>query len=141
MASVNKAIILGNLGRDPEIRYTQSGTAVCNFSVATTYKPKKGEEVTEWHNIIAWDRLAEICGEYLTKGSQVYIEGRLQTSSWEKDGVKKYKTEIVAFEMKMLGQGQGKKNDQGQRSNQQSQGQRQNRNNQPPEDDDSGIPF
>ena len=105
---INKAIIVGNLGRDPEVKYTQNGTAVCNFSVATTYKAKDKEPTTEWHKVVAWGRLAEICGEYLTKGSQVYIEGRLQTRSWDdQDGNKRYTTEIVASEMKMLG-GKGK---------------------------------
>lgn len=106
--SVNKAILIGNLGRDPEIRYTASGTAVANFTIATSERWKDKEtgedkEQTEWHRIVAWRRLAEICGEYLTKGSRVYIEGRLQTRSWEKDGVTRYTTEIVAGDMMMLG--------------------------------------
>ncbi len=105
---INKAIVVGRLGGDPEVRYTQGGTAVANFTVATTEKWKdksSGEmqEQTEWHRIVAWQRLGEICGEYLSKGSQVYIEGKLQTRSWEKDGVKRYTTEIIAKEMKMLG--------------------------------------
>ena len=104
---INKAIIVGNLGADPEIRHTQSGTQVTNFNVATTerYKNKDGEQVdeTEWHRIVAWQRLAEICGEYLTKGSKVYIEGKIQTRKWQdKDGNDRYTTEIVAREMKML---------------------------------------
>lgn len=108
MASVNKAIIIGNLGRDPELKYMTSGDAVCNFTIATkdTWKDRDGnqQEKTEWHNIVAFKRLAEICGEYLKKGSQVYIEGRIQTRSWEdKDGVKKYFTDIVADRMQMLG--------------------------------------
>jgi single-strand DNA-binding protein len=108
MASVNKAILVGNLGRDPEMRYTQSNTAVCNFSIATTdkYKDKSGEwqESTEWHNIVAWAKLAEICAEYLRKGKQVYIEGRLQTREWtDKSGQKRYTTEVIAREMQMLG--------------------------------------
>ena len=109
MASVNKVMLIGNLGRDTETRYTQGGTCVANFSIATseTWKDKNtGEkkEQTEWHKIVAWGRLGEICGEYLKKGSQVYIEGSLQTRSWEdKEGVKKYTTEIKAYEMKMLG--------------------------------------
>ncbi len=108
MAGINKAIIIGRLGRDPEIRYTQDGKAVANFSVATseTWKDKaSGEkkERTEWHRIVAFDRLGEICGEYLSKGKQVYIEGRLQTRSWEKDGVTRYTTEIVATDMQMIG--------------------------------------
>ena len=109
MSAVNKAIILGRLGRDPEVRYTPSGDAVCNFSVATTesWKDKQtGEkkERTEWHRCVAWRQLGEICGEYLTKGKQVYIEGRLQTRSWDdRDGNKRYTTEIVANQMTMLG--------------------------------------
>jgi single-strand DNA-binding protein len=106
---INKAIIVGNLGRDPEIRYTPSGVAVANFTVATSEKWKdkntgEMQEKTEWHRVVAWRRLAEICGEYLSKGRQVYIEGRIQTRDWEdKEGNKRYTTEIVANEMKMLG--------------------------------------
>lgn len=108
MSSLNKVMLIGNLGRDPEIRYLPSGGQVANFSIATTdkWKNKEGnmEDRTEWHNIVAFGRLAEICGEYLRKGKQVYIEGRLQTRSWEdKDGNKRYMTEIVAREMQMLG--------------------------------------
>jgi len=104
---VNKAIIVGNLGQDPELRYTGSGTAVCNLRVATneSYKDSDGQlvEKTEWHNVVAWARLAEICGEYLQKGSQVYFEGSLQTRSWEdRDGNTKYTTEIKARDMMML---------------------------------------
>ena len=112
MASVNKVILIGNLGADPELRYTPGGRAVANFRMATTrsWNTKDGEkkEETEWHRIVAWDKLAEIIGEYLKKGSPVYVEGRLQTRSWEdQSGVKRYSTEIVANEMKMLGQRQG----------------------------------
>jgi single-strand DNA-binding protein len=108
MASVNKAIIVGNLGRDPEMRYTQNNTPVTTFTVATTdiWNDRNGEkqESTEWHRVVAWGRLAEICGQYLAKGRQVYIEGRLQTRDWEdKDGQKRYTTEIVAQTMQMLG--------------------------------------
>ena len=108
MASVNKAIIVGNLGSDPEVRYTPSGQAVASFSIATReqWTSKNGEkgEKTEWHRIVAWARLGEICGEYLHKGSQVYIEGRIQTRSWDdRDGNKRYTTEIVAQTMQMLG--------------------------------------
>jgi len=104
---INKAILIGNLGSDPEVRYTQSGTAVANFNIATSekWKGQDGEwqEQTEWHRIVVWAKLAEICGEYLSKGSKVYIEGRIQTRSWDdKDGNKRYTTEIVAREMKML---------------------------------------
>jgi single-strand DNA-binding protein len=105
---INKVIILGNLGKDPELKYTTSGQPVTNFTVATNerWKDKNGEtqEKTEWHNIVAWARLAEIANQYLTKGSQVYIEGRLQTRSWDdKEGKKHYTTEIVASDMVMLG--------------------------------------
>jgi single-strand DNA-binding protein len=109
--AVNKVILIGNLGRDPEIRYTTGGQAVANFTIATTerYTNKSGErqEDTEWHRIVAWGRLAEICGEYLSKGRMVYIEGSIKTRSWEdKEGNTRYTTEIVARNMQMLG-GQG----------------------------------
>ncbi|MDY6881689.1 MAG: single-stranded DNA-binding protein [Desulfatiglans sp.] len=109
MAGVNKAIIVGRLGRDPEVRYTPSGVAVANFSVATSEEWKDRDtgdkqERTEWHRVVAWRRLGEICGEYLRKGSQVYVEGRIQTREWEdREGVKRYTTEIVAQTMQMLG--------------------------------------
>lgn len=107
MASVNKVILMGNLGRDPEVRYMPNGEAVCNFSIATTdsWKDKSGakQEKTEWHNIVMYRKLAEIAGEYLKKGRPVYVEGRLQTRKWEKDGVTRYTTEIVADQMQMLG--------------------------------------
>lgn len=109
MAGVNKAIIVGNLGRDPEMRSTQSGSQVANFSIATSrqYTDSNGQkqEETEWHRIVAFGRLAEICGQYLRKGKQVYIEGRIQTRSWEdkETGQKRYTTEIVAEQMQMLG--------------------------------------
>jgi len=103
---INKAILIGNLGADPEVRYTQTGTAVANFTIATTetwVKEGTKEEKTEWHRIVAFARLGEICGEYLSKGSKVYIEGRIQTRQWDdRDGNKRYTTEIVAREMKML---------------------------------------
>ena len=107
MAGVNKVILLGRLGRDPELRTTQSGQSVCNFSVATSekWKDKQGEaqERTEWHNIVAWAKLAEICAEYLSKGSQAYIEGKLQTTKYEKDGIERYKTEVVAAAVQFVG--------------------------------------
>ena len=104
---VNKVILIGNLGADPEVRYTQNGSAVANFTVATSevWKKQDGskEEQTEWHRVVAFARLGEICGEYLGKGSKVYIEGRLQTRKWQdRDGHDRYTTEIVAREMKML---------------------------------------
>ena len=118
---VNKIILVGRLGKNPELKYIQSGAPVCNFSVATTetWKDKSGakQERTEWINIIAWNKLAEICAEYLTKGMLVYIEGKLQTRSWEdKHGGKRYATEVVADTLKMLGGGDpkpGKSNEQG----------------------------
>jgi single-strand DNA-binding protein len=105
---VNKVTLIGNLGKDPETRYTQDGNAICNFSIATSeeWRDKStGEkrEKTEWHRVVAFRKLAEICSEYLTKGQQVYIQGKLQTRSWEQEGVTKYTTEIVADEMLMLG--------------------------------------
>src|SRR5712691_1511549 len=108
MASVNKVIIIGNLGRDPETRYMPDGGAITNISVATTdkWKDKAGEmqEKTEWHRVAFFGKLAEIAGEYLKKGSQVYVEGRLQTRKWQdKEGQDKYTTEIVADRMQMLG--------------------------------------
>ena len=108
MASVNRVILIGNLGRDPEMRYMPSGDAVANFSIATTekWKDKNGEmqEQTEWHRIAFFGRQAEICGEYLRKGSSVYVEGRLQTRKWtDKDGNERYTTEVRGDRMQMLG--------------------------------------
>ena len=99
---VNNCMFIGRLGRDPESRFTQSGKTVVNFSIACSEK-RGGEEYTEWVNIVAWDKLAEICGQYLTKGSLVFISGRMQTRKWQdKEGGTRYTTEIVAREMKML---------------------------------------
>ncbi len=107
MAGMNKVILVGNLGADPEVRYTAGGTAVCKFSLATsrrfTGKDGQKQEKTEWHRIVAWSKLAEICGQYLSKGKQVVIEGRIEYGSYEKDGVKHYTTDIVAENMTMLG--------------------------------------
>ena len=109
MASVNKVIIIGNLGRDPEVRYTATGAAICNVAIATSrsWKDKTSgerQEETEWHRVVFFDRLAEIAGEYLKKGKSVYVEGRLRTRKWtDKDGLEKYTTEIFAQEMTMLG--------------------------------------
>ena len=109
MSGINKVFIIGRLGSDPEVRYTQDGAAVANFSIATSESWKDKEsgqkmEKTEWHKIVVWKRLAEICGEYLKKGKEVYIEGKLKTRSWEQDdGVKRYMTEIHATYMQMLG--------------------------------------
>lgn len=140
---INKVIIVGNLGNDPEIRYTQSGTAIANISIATseTWKDKQtGEprEQTEWHRCVAYRRLAEIIGEYLKKGSKVYIEGRLQTRKWQdKEGIERYTTEIVVNDLQMLdsrsgggqqggyqgGQAQGGQNQGGQQGGYQQQNQ------------------
>ena len=112
MASLNKVMLIGYLGADPEIRYTPSGAAVANFRIATTerWKSKEGEreERTEWHRIVAWRELGERCGEYLHKGSLVYIEGRLETRDWEdRDGNKRRTTEIRAYRMQMLDRKEG----------------------------------
>jgi len=128
---MNKVMLIGNLGKDPETRYTPSGTAVTNFNVATTEKWKDREsgekkEKTEWHRIVCFGKLAEIAGEYLSKGSKVFIEGRLQTRDWEdKDGIKRYTTETIMNNLIMLGGGQRKES--------------QDDYTPPPEDDD--IPF
>ena len=104
--SINKVILIGNLGRDPEVKYTQNGTPVANFSLAVNerFKDKSGQyqERTEWVNVVLWQRLAEIAGEYLKKGSKVYIEGRLQTRKYEKDGQTKYITEVIGSELVLL---------------------------------------
>ena len=109
MASINRATIIGNVGRDPELRYSAAGAAVCNIAIATSRQWKSkdsGEkaEETEWHRVVFYDRLAEIAGEYLKKGRSVYVEGRLKTRKWtDKEGVERYTTEIVADQMQMLG--------------------------------------
>jgi len=118
--SVNKVILLGNLGKDPEVKYTPQGTAVAKFSLATTerYKDKEGnwQDRTEWHNIVAWQRLAEIVGEYLKKGNKVYVEGAIRTNSWDdrESGQKKYRTEIIANDLVLLGgRGEGGSSEEG----------------------------
>ncbi|MDY0312073.1 MAG: single-stranded DNA-binding protein [Desulfobacterales bacterium] len=108
MSGVNKVIIVGRLGRDPEVRYTPDGTAVTNLSVATSLEWKdkntgEKKEKTEWHRVVVFRKLAELCGEYLSKGRQVYVDGRLQTRSWEKDGQTHYTTEIIANDVQFLG--------------------------------------
>ena len=152
MASVNKVILIGNLGRDPEIRYAPSGSAICNVSIATTRQGKDrntGErtEETEWHRVVFFDRLAEIAGEYLKKGRPVYVEGRLRTRNWQdKDGRDVFTTEIVGEQMQMLG---GREGEQGSApaSRQQSQGQQRQqpaRQAPPPaghDDFEDSIPF
>ena len=113
MASVNKVILVGNLGKDPEVRYMPSGGAICNVTVATTRQWKNKEsgekmEETDWHRVVFFDRLAEIAGEYLKKGRSIYVEGRLRTRKWtDKEGKDQYTTEVVATEMQMLGSREG----------------------------------
>ena len=126
--SINKVILVGNLGKDVDLRYTPAGIAVASFSLATSerYKDKDGKqhEKTEWHNVVAWRQLAEICDKYLTKGKQVYIEGKIQTRSYEdKDGNKRYITEIVADQMQMLGGGDGGNRQESRPAQRSSQGQ------------------
>jgi single-strand DNA-binding protein len=109
MMSINKVILIGNLGKDPDVKTLQSGISVANFPIATseTWKDKETggkKEHTEWHNVVAWDRLAENCGKYLAKGSQVYVEGSLQTRKWEdKEGNSRYTTEVKAMKVEFLG--------------------------------------
>jgi single-strand DNA-binding protein len=141
---VNKVILVGNLGADPEVRYTPSGTKVTSFRIATTgnRKDKDGnwQKQTEWHPIVTFGKLADVCGEYLAKGKQVYVEGRLQTSSWEdKDGQKRFKTEIIASDMKMLGSKGGAKAGEDQAGGGQTGGQAGGDYTGPAPDDD--IPF
>lgn len=113
MASVNKVILIGNLGRDPEVRYAPSGSAICNVTIATTRNWKsrdsgEKQEETEWHRVVFYDRLAEIAGEYLKKGRPVYVEGRLKTRKWtDKDGQDRWTTEIIADQMQLLGSREG----------------------------------
>lgn len=115
MSSLNKVQLIGNLGKDPELKFTPSGIAVATFSIATSEKWKDQEgnvqEKTEWHNIVAWRKTAEICGEYLKKGSKVYVEGKLETTPYEKDGVKHYPTKINIFTLIMLSQKESNNSD------------------------------
>lgn len=144
MGSVNKVIVVGNLGKDPEVRQTGGGRAVCNFSVACSerFKDRDGnqQEKTEWVRIVAWGPLADNCGKYLARGRQVYVEGSLQTRSWEKDGVTHYQTEVVARDVVFLGPKDGG-------SGQQAPTQRQDRRQQQEQDpfaegvSDDDIPF
>ena len=148
MASVNKVILVGNLGKDPENRVTSSGEAVCTFSIATTesWRDKATgdkKEVTEWHKVVAYGKLAEIAGEYLRKGSQVYVEGKIKTRKWQdNNGQDRYTTEINASALTMLGK---KVEDEGGRHNPAKQnGKSSNRHNEsapPPNDLDDDIPF
>lgn len=111
MGSLNKVMVMGNLGSDPEVRFTQGGNAVANFRLATSEKwtDKSGQkqEKTEWHRIVAWGKTAEVCGEHLRKGASVLVEGKLQTREWEQDGAKRYTTEIVAERVTFVGSGGG----------------------------------
>jgi len=107
---VNKAILLGHLGKDPEVRFTQGGSPVANFSLATSERRKQGDQWVdhvEWHNIVAFGKTAENCDQYLKKGRPIYLEGRIQTRKWEKDGVTRYSTEVVAFDVQFLGSPKG----------------------------------
>jgi single-strand DNA-binding protein len=119
MASVNKVILIGNLGKDPEVRYAPSGSAIANIALATSrsWKDKttgERQEETEWHRVVFFDRMAEVAGEYLKKGKSVYIEGRLKTRKWtDKEGVEKYTTEVMADKMEMLGSREGGMGDEG----------------------------
>lgn len=147
MASVNKVILVGNLGKDPESRVTSNGEAVCTFSIATaeTWRDKATgdkKEVTEWHKVVAYGKLAEIAGEYLRKGSQVYVEGKIKTRKWQdNNGQDRYATEIIASTLTMLGK---KGDDEGGRQQPKQQGASSNRRNEaapPPSDLDDDIPF
>ncbi|MCI0422089.1 MAG: single-stranded DNA-binding protein [Acidobacteria bacterium] len=141
---MNKVILVGRLGKDPELKYTQGGTPVVKFSLATdeTWKDQSGEKQqrTEWHNIVAWRKLAEICGQYLNKGKLVYIEGKLQTRSWDdKEGHKRYTTEVVADNMVMLsGKGDDARHERSAAAAASSQGSEANPDSQITDDD---IPF
>ena len=123
---VNKCMFVGNVGREPEMKYTANGTAICKFSLACNEKRKTGD-YTEWVNVVSFGKLAEIIGEYVKKGDPLYVEGKQSTSSWEKDGQKHYRTECVAMEMRMLGGGKT--------SQAKKQGEPQN------DTPDDGIPF
>jgi single-strand DNA-binding protein len=125
MAGVNKVILVGNLGKDPDVRHLEGGATVCNFPLATTesFKDKSGnrQEQTEWHNVVLWRGLAEVAEKYLKKGSQIYLEGKLRTRSWEKDGVKRYVTEIVGESFTMLGRPKSAEENNNQQPESQSQ--------------------
>jgi len=141
MASVNKVIVVGNLGRDPEIRYSQQGTAVCNLAIATSDKwtDKQGQQQskTEWHRVVVFGKQAENCERYLTKGKQVYVEGKLQTRSYEKEGQTHYATDIIANVVQFLGGGQSGEQQSGRPQRQRQQGHQPP----PPMDDPGDIPF
>jgi single-strand DNA-binding protein len=143
---VNKAIILGNCGADPELRYTNSGVAVCNFNLATsdrwTDNDGNKQESTEWHSIVCWKRLAEIVAEYVKKGTQVYVEGKITTTSWEdKEGVKRYKVEIVANNCQILGSSSNRGQSSEERAAQDASAPPADDPVETPEDDDNDLPF
>lgn len=142
MAGMNKVILCGNLGSDPELRYTASGTVVCKFSLATSRKYTAGDgqkvEKTEWHRCVVWRKLAEICGQYLHKGSQILVEGRIEYGSYEKDGVKHYTSDIVIESMQMLGNA-GIRSDRGEGSPAEDKARESEPSGTGPGDDD--IPF
>jgi single-strand DNA-binding protein len=145
MSGLNKVMLIGRLGKSPEVKHTPSGAVVCNFSLAMeeSWKDKSGErqKKTEWHEIVAWGRLAEVCGEYLKKGAQVYVEGKLQTQEWEKDGVKRKAVKIVILSMVMLGSKEERAGS-GERSTAAAgPGRAQEREYDGSEIDESGIPF
>jgi len=146
--SVNKVILVGNVGKDPEVRYLEKNVAVANFPLATTergFTMQNGTQVpdrTEWHNIVAWRGLAEIAEKYIRKGSQLYIEGKIQTRSWEKDGIKRYTTEIYADNIQMLGKKSETSESQASVSPQQPAAQAPDEPAAPQaEEEDSGLPF
>ena len=157
MSSMSKTILVGRLGGDPEVKYTGGGTAVANFSVATSEKwtdkqSGQKQEKTEWHKIVIWGKLAEICGEYLKKGALVYLEGRNETEKWtDKEGIERYTTKVICHEMKMLGsKDDGQRNGSGSRDGnngyrpqQRPGGQQQNQRQQQQQNnfDDDDIPF
>ena len=146
MAGVNKVILVGNLGKDPEVRHLDNGRAVANFSLATseTYKNKQGERVTntEWHNVVLWTPLAEIAERFLKKGNQVYIEGKLTTRSWDdQDGNKRYTTEVVGREMTLLGSPQGGGNTMGDSAPSAASAPMESPVSSIPEDDSDDLPF
>ncbi len=147
MGSLNKVMLIGNLGKDPEIRYTASGQAMANFTLATSEKIKnkngESEERTEWHRVTLWGKLAEIAGEYLTKGRTVYIEGRLQTRKWtDRDGNDRYTTEIVGDRMQMLGGKSGEMPSGGTASRRtEASSSTSHSNEEPPPYQDDDIPF
>ena len=132
MAGINKSIILGRLGKNPELTYTQSGTAVCKFSIATSRKQKDGNEVTQWHRCVAWQKAAEIINQYVKKGDQLYVEGEINYGKYDKDGVTHYTTDIIVREFNFIGGNQQGQQNQNQRP-QQNQGYQGNQNQQQPQ--------